>query len=86
MTHASMDAAAQKNAGIGPTLIRLSVGIEDLRDLLADLDAAFAAVAAAVQADGGAPAVDTGTEQKSAAVTPNSEQHFRLNPALAAFW
>jgi cystathionine gamma-synthase len=86
MTHASMDAAAQKTAGIGPTLIRLSVGIEDLRDLLTDLDAAFAAVAAAVQADGGTPAVDNVTEQKSATAAHNSEQHFRLNPALAAFW
>src|SRR5690606_5030042 len=45
MTHASMDAAAQQTAGIGPTLIRLSVGIENIDDLLADLQQAFNVVA-----------------------------------------
>jgi cystathionine gamma-synthase len=39
MTHASMDAAARQRAGIGDGLLRLSVGIEDERDLLADLEA-----------------------------------------------
>lgn len=33
-------------SGIGPGLLRLSVGIEDAADLIADLDRAFAAVAA----------------------------------------
>lgn len=33
-------------AGIGDGLVRISVGIEDVEDLIADLDAAFAAVAA----------------------------------------
>jgi cystathionine gamma-synthase len=37
MTHASMDAAAQKEAGISPQLLRLSVGIESADDLVADL-------------------------------------------------
>jgi len=39
MTHASMDAAARARAGIGDGLLRLSVGIEALEDLLSDLDA-----------------------------------------------
>jgi cystathionine gamma-synthase len=39
MTHASMDAAARARAGIGDGLLRLSVGIEALEDLLDDLDA-----------------------------------------------
>ena len=39
MTHASMDAAARARAGIGDGLLRLSVGIEALEDLLEDLDA-----------------------------------------------
>ncbi len=38
MTHASMDAAARTRAGIGDGLLRLSVGIEALEDLLSDLD------------------------------------------------
>lgn len=37
MTHASMDAAARERAGIGEGLLRLSVGIEDVADLTADL-------------------------------------------------
>jgi cystathionine gamma-synthase len=41
---------------MGPTLIRLSVGIEDGRDLLADLAQAFAAVEQAMLADGATPA------------------------------
>ena len=37
MTHASMDAAARRRAGIGDGLLRLSVGIEAPEDLLEDL-------------------------------------------------
>ena len=37
MTHAAMDAAAQRAAGIGSSLLRLSVGIERGSDLLQDL-------------------------------------------------
>ncbi len=101
MTHASMDAAAQKTAGIGPTLIRLSVGIEDPRDLIADLAQAFAAVAQAIKADGkqktGSTSPDAAAQSvvATAATKPSvatgqhlaeAEQSFRLNPALAAFW
>ena len=79
MTHASMDAEAQQTAGIGPTLIRLSVGIENIDDLLADLQQAFNAVASAVAntANQAAPV---------AAKSSNEQQQFRLNPALSAFW
>jgi cystathionine gamma-synthase len=42
MTHASMTPEARKAAGISSTLIRLSVGIEDPEDLLADLSRALA--------------------------------------------
>jgi len=37
MTHASMTPEARKNAGISDGLIRLSVGLEDVRDLREDL-------------------------------------------------
>ena len=37
MTHASMDPAARAAAGIGEGMLRLSVGIEDSRDLVDDL-------------------------------------------------
>jgi cystathionine gamma-lyase len=42
MTHASVPAAQRAALGIGDTLIRLSVGIEDCEDLIADLDQALA--------------------------------------------
>lgn len=41
MTHAAMSAEARRNAGIGDGLLRLSVGIEALPDLEADLGAAL---------------------------------------------
>lgn len=42
MTHASIPAEIRQKVGITDGLIRLSVGIEDKRDIAADLDAAFA--------------------------------------------
>jgi cystathionine gamma-synthase len=44
MTHAAMSVEDQAAAGIGSTLLRLSIGIEHIEDLLADLANAFAAV------------------------------------------
>ncbi|MDP2714846.1 cystathionine gamma-synthase [Rheinheimera sp.] len=81
MTHASMDAQAQQTAGIGPTLIRLSVGIEHSDDLLADLQQAFNAVAQASQ-----QAANAGIAGGSVKLEPEQQQQFRLNPALSAFW
>lgn len=46
MTHAAMDAEAQRVAGITPGLLRLSVGIEAIEDLTADLGAALDRAAA----------------------------------------
>ncbi len=47
MTHAAMDAQARQTAGIGDGLLRLSVGIEDPEDLVADLRSTLDAVAGA---------------------------------------
>ncbi len=44
MTHASIPAEQRAKLGIGDTLIRLSVGIESLDDLKADLQAGFDAI------------------------------------------
>lgn len=41
MTHASIPAAERLKAGLSDSLIRLSVGIEDIEDLLADLEQAI---------------------------------------------
>ncbi len=43
MTHASMPAAQRDALGIGDTLVRLSVGVEAVEDLVADLDEALSA-------------------------------------------
>jgi cystathionine beta-lyase/cystathionine gamma-synthase len=42
MTHASVPAAERARIGLGDGLVRLSVGIEDAEDLIADLDQALA--------------------------------------------
>jgi cystathionine gamma-synthase len=47
MTHAAMDAAARERAGISETLLRLSIGIEEGADLVADLEQGLAAAARA---------------------------------------
>lgn len=47
MTHASMGAEARRQANIDDGLVRISVGIEDVGDLIADLDQALEAAAAA---------------------------------------
>ncbi len=44
MTHRAMNAAAQRQAGIGETLLRLSVGLENTADLLGELNRLFAAL------------------------------------------
>ena len=42
-THRQMSADAQRQAGVSPETIRLSVGIEHVDDIIADLDQALAA-------------------------------------------
>ena len=50
MTHAAMDPAARRTAGIGDGLVRLSIGLEHDDDLIADLAQALAAVLADAKA------------------------------------
>lgn len=45
MTHRGMPPDAQREAGIAPDLLRLSVGLEDCDDLIADLERGFASLA-----------------------------------------
>ncbi len=42
-THRQMSAEEQRNAGVLPEMIRLSIGIEHIDDILADLDQALEA-------------------------------------------
>ena len=44
MTHASIDEADRNRLGVTPGLVRISVGIEAVEDLIADLERALAAV------------------------------------------
>ena len=48
MTHASVDPAMRRQVGISDGLIRLSVGLEDVRDLIRDLEQALEKVRTAV--------------------------------------
>lgn len=40
-THQQLSEAEQRDAGVTPEMVRLSVGIEDVRDILADIDQAI---------------------------------------------
>ena len=44
MTHAGISAEAREQAGISDGLVRFSVGIEDVEDIIEDLDQALAQV------------------------------------------
>jgi cystathionine gamma-lyase len=44
MTHATIPAETRTTLGIGDSLVRLSVGIEDVEDLRADLRQALARI------------------------------------------
>jgi cystathionine beta-lyase/cystathionine gamma-synthase len=44
MTHASIPPEIQRQIGITQGLVRLSVGIEDVEDIIADLDQALAQI------------------------------------------
>ena len=46
-THSQLDQEQQKAGGITPELVRLSVGIEHIDDIVADLDQALRATASA---------------------------------------
>ena len=46
MTHGAIPKAERERRGVTETLLRLSVGIEDVSDLIADLDQALEAVSA----------------------------------------
>ena len=43
-THQQLDEEAQKATWVTPDLIRLSVGLEDVNDLIEDLENAFASL------------------------------------------
>ena len=45
MTHAAVEPEVRRKNGIGDGLLRLSAGIEDGKDLLADLEQAFERIA-----------------------------------------
>jgi len=45
-THRQLDEAAQVRAGAGPNVVRVSIGIEDAADIIADLDQALTAATA----------------------------------------
>jgi cystathionine beta-lyase/cystathionine gamma-synthase len=44
MTHSKLSAEAKKQGGITDDLVRLSVGIEEAEDIIADLDQALAKI------------------------------------------
>ena len=47
MTHASVPESERAHLGISDTLIRLSVGLEDEEDIIADVDQALSAAVSA---------------------------------------
>ncbi len=73
MTHAGMELEAQLAAGISQSLIRISVGIEDIDDIIADLEQALTA-----------SQVTANTNVKNSKPSAHSGQ--KLSPAFNGFW
>ena len=85
MTHAAMSTEAQETAGLSQQLVRLSVGIEDKADLIADLLQALA------QLDTPQPAKNKRdpnllNKLETAIEDTVESAACRLSPALAALW
>lgn len=87
MTHAGMDPVAREKAGVTDSLLRLSVGIEDVRDLLADLTQALATLEQPTAPEQTSSRESLPNRRQSVA---SSEEEVavtcRLSPALAALW
>ncbi|WP_448212630.1 cystathionine gamma-synthase [Colwellia sp. MEBiC06753] len=71
MTHAGMDIEAQIAAGISQSLVRISVGIEDIDDILTDLTQGLAASQQA---------------EKVSSIDNKKQPKFRVSAAQAAVW
>jgi len=56
MTHASLPSSRRQALGVTDELVRLSVGIEDLEDILSDLKRGLRAAARQIRTAGGSPA------------------------------
>ena len=80
MTHAGMEPKARLEAGVGDTLIRISVGIEDAKDLIADLDRVFNLV----KPGQGQQVTTAAVEQTQQDTQQNAS--FKLTPAHTALW
>jgi cystathionine gamma-synthase len=74
-----MDPDARLKAGVGDTLIRISVGIEDVRDLIADLEHAFNTTRPGLAVPTQSTKVGQDDEQEQS-------QAYRLTPATPALW
>jgi len=86
MTHAAMDEEAQKTAGLTSQLIRLSVGVEDKTDLIADLLQAFVAVENYSKEQDNNQKQSVVTKLESVIEDSIESAACRLSPALAALW
>ena len=82
MTHAGMEAKARLEAGVGDTLIRISVGIEDVKDLIADLDRVFNLV----KPGQGQQATQSNAKQTPTQANTQQSSTFKLTPAHTALW
>ncbi|QQM64622.1 cystathionine gamma-synthase [Pseudoalteromonas sp. LC2018020214] len=76
MTHAGMEAKARLEAGVGDTLIRISVGIEDIHDLIADFERVFELVKPGQNKNVGRVGKGAGT----------SGENVKLSAARPALW
>ena len=88
MTHAGMEIEAQIAAGISQSLVRISIGIEDIEDILDDLDQGLVASQNITQQNdiGNNQLAQHEARQVTEQTQANKLSASDLNPALAATW
>jgi cystathionine gamma-synthase len=86
MTHAGMSPEDQKVAGITPKLVRFSIGLEDINDLIADLDQALTASQQGVESKQPNSTNTILTPDNTVKKQQAADDLQLNNPALSALW
>jgi len=86
MTHAGMEIEAQLAAGITQSLVRISVGIEDIEDILNDLDQALTASQQQNSAEENLSVKEKVNVEATKGADKKVHVAEKLSPAFKGFW
>jgi O-acetylhomoserine (thiol)-lyase len=82
-THQQLSAEDQQASGVTPELVRVSVGIEHIDDIIADLDQAIGVATGIRSATAGSPTAGSPTAGSPTAGSPTAGSPTAGSPAVA---